>query len=432
MKINKPRGTRDFLPEDTARRKYIENRMREVVKNWGYGEVITPTFEHLDLFTLKSGEGIIGELYNFTDKGDREMTLRPELTAPVMRMYVNEMQATQKPLKLFYFENCFRYERPQKGRFREFWQFGVEVIGSSRPDADAEIIALAINMLDAAGIKGDLHVGQLGIIRHILSVLDIEQQSKIMRLVDKNDDTGLDDFLEKINAPADLRRNLLEIICLTGNDAVEKARDVIGNIPELDIFEELLIMLDAYEIDYNVDFGIARGLDYYTGMVFEIYAEGLGAQNQVCGGGSYNLIKLFGGGDVPSTGFGLGFDRIMEICNIKADELIKVVIISTDSTRLDAIKVANKLRRVAPVHLDLMKRNFKAQLSYANNIGADYTVIVGERELEAGKVTLKDMASGEQSLLSIETVIQMIWQVNEQHSDRNSKTIQDYPDMTNV
>lgn len=408
MKINRPRGTRDFLPEVTARRRHVENKMRDVVKNWGYSEIITPTFESLDLFTLKSGEGIIGELYNFTDKGDREMTLRPELTAPVMRMYVNEMQATQKPLKLFYFENCFRYERPQKGRFREFWQFGVEVIGSSRSDADAEVISLATSMLDSAGIKGDLHVGHLGIIRHILSVLETEQQSQIMRLVDKKDDTGLDDYLEQINAPADLRRNLLEIICLTGNDAVEKARDVIGNIPELDTFKELLTLLDAYGIDYNVDFGIARGLDYYTGMVFEIYAEGLGAQNQVCGGGSYNLIKLFGGGDVPSTGFGIGFDRIMEICDVKADEPKKVVVVSTDSTRLDAIKIANELRRVAPVHLDIMKRNFKAQMSHANYIGADYTVIVGERELEVEKVTLKDMASGEQSLISVDEVIQKL------------------------
>ncbi len=408
MKINRPRGTRDFLPEVTARRRHVENKMREVVKNWGYGEIITPTFEHLDLFTLRSGEGIIGELYNFTDKGDREMTLRPELTAPVMRMYVNEMQATQKPLKLFYFENCFRYERPQKGRFREFWQFGVEIIGSSRSDADAEVIALATNMLGSAGIKGDLHVGHLGIIRHILGVLETEQQSQIMRLVDKKDDTGLDDYLEQINAPADLRLDLLELICLTGNDAVEKARDVIGDIPELDTFKELLTLLDAYGINYNVDFGIARGLDYYTGMVFEIYAEGLGAQNQVCGGGSYNLIKLFGGGDIPSTGFGIGFDRIMEICDVKADEPKKVVVISTDSVRLDAIKIANEIRRVTPVHLDIMKRNFKAQMSYANHIGADCTVIVGERELEAGKVTFKDMVSGEQSLLSVEEVIQKL------------------------
>ncbi|MHC1575771.1 MAG: histidine--tRNA ligase, partial [Methanosarcinaceae archaeon] len=163
MKISKPRGTRDFLPEETTRRRHVENIMRQVVNNWGYHEIITPTFEKLDLFTLKSGEGVVGELYNFMDKGNREMTLRPELTAPVMRMYVNGLQANPRPLKLFYFENCFRYERPQKGRYREFWQFGVEVIGSKLTDADAEIIALASEMIRAVGIQGDLHVGHLGI-----------------------------------------------------------------------------------------------------------------------------------------------------------------------------------------------------------------------------------------------------------------------------
>jgi len=410
MKISKPRGTRDFLPAETARRRNIENIMRRVVQNWGYGEVITPTFEHLDLFTLKSGDGIVGELYNFTDKGDREMALRPELTAPVMRMYVNEMQATPKPLKLFYFENCFRYERPQKGRFREFWQFGVEVIGSNKPDADAEVIALATTMLDAVGIKGDLHVGHLGIIRHILSTLDTGQQTTIMRLVDKKDDTGLDDYLEEINAPADLRLNLLELICLTGQDAVEKARTITGGIPELDIFKELLTLLDAYGIEYMIDFGIARGLDYYTGMVFEVYAEGLGAQNQVCGGGSYQLIDLFGGGDVPSTGFGLGFDRIMEICEIEPEKPGTIAVITTDAARLEAIRVANKLRDAVPVYIDLMKRNFKTQLSYANTVGADYALIIGEREIEAGKVTLKEMETGEQALLTVEEVIQKLTQ----------------------
>ncbi|MBN2489141.1 MAG: histidine--tRNA ligase [Methanosarcinaceae archaeon] len=410
MKITKPRGTRDFLPAETTRRRYVENIMREVVMNWGYSEVITPTFEYLDLFTLKSGEGIVGELYNFTDKGNREMTLRPELTAPVMRMFVNEMQVAPKPLKLFYFENCFRYERPQKGRFREFWQFGVELMGSSKPDSDAEVIALASSMLSAAGIKGSLHVGHLGIIRHILSAMDTEQQGKIMRFVDKKDDTGLDDYLEEINAPADLRRDLLELICLTGEDAVKKARTITGEILELDTFEELLVLLDAYGVKYEIDFGIARGLDYYTGMVFEIYAEGLGAQNQICGGGSYQLIKLFGGGDVPSTGFGLGFDRIMEICKIEPHEQKKIAVIAMDTTRLEAIKVANKLRDFVPVHIDLMGRNFKSQLSHANTIGIDYVVIIGEQEIETGKVTLKDMETGNQVLMTVEEVIQTVTQ----------------------
>ncbi|TQD26282.1 histidine--tRNA ligase [Methanolobus vulcani] len=405
MKITKPRGTRDFLPEDTRKRRYVEGILRQVVKNWGFSEIITPTFENLELFTLKSGEGIIGELYNFTDKGDREMTLRPELTAPVMRMYVNEMQAYQQPLKLFYFENCFRYERPQKGRFREFWQFGVELIGSRRMDADAEVIALATEMLKSVGIKGDLNVNNLGVIRHLLSVLENEQQSQIMRLVDKKDYEGLDNFLEDINAPADLRQKLIELISLTGNDAIAKARDILGDLPEIDDFQELLTMLDAYGVEYTINFGIARGLDYYTGTVFEIYAEGLGAQNQVCGGGSYQLIQLFGGGDVPSTGFGLGFDRIMEVCELEAPDDAPVVIIAKDSTRLDAIKAANEFRKHVPVYNDLMKRNFKAQLSYANNIGAKHVIIIGEKEVEAGKVMLKDMTSGEQELLSLDEVI---------------------------
>ena len=405
MKITKPRGTRDFLPEDTRKRRYVEGILRQVVKNWGFNEIITPTFENLELFTLKSGEGVIGELYNFTDKGDREMTLRPELTAPVMRMFVNEMQAYQQPLKLFYFENCFRYERPQKGRFREFWQFGVELIGSRRMDADAEVIALATEMLKSVGIKGDLNVNNLGVIRHLLSVLETENQSKIMRLVDKKDYEGLDNFLEEINAPADLRQKLIELISLTGNDAITKAREILGDLPEIDDFQELLTMLDAYGVEYTINFGIARGLDYYTGTVFEIYAEGLGAQNQVCGGGSYQLIQLFGGGDVPSTGFGLGFDRIMEVCELETPDDVPVVIIAKDSTRLDAIKAANELRKHMPVYNDLMKRNFKAQLSHANNIGAKHTIIIGEKEVEAGKVMLKDMISGEQELLTINEVI---------------------------
>ncbi|KXS44964.1 MAG: histidyl-tRNA synthetase [Methanolobus sp. T82-4] len=408
MKISRPRGTRDFLPEDTRRRRNVENILRNVVRNWGFSEIITPTFEKLDLFTLKSGEGIVGELYNFTDKGDREMTLRPELTAPVMRMYVNEMQANQRPLKLFYFENCFRYERPQKGRFREFWQFGVELIGSNKPDADAEVIALASEMLSAVGIKGSLHVNHLGVIRNLLSILEPEHQSKIMRLVDKKDDTGLVDYLEDIDAPGHLRLELMELISLTGDEAIERARQIVGDIPELDEYQELLDLLDAYGVEYVIDFGIARGLDYYTGMVFEIYAEGLGAQNQVCGGGSYQLIKLFGGGDVPSTGFGLGFDRIMEVCEIEPDDEKPVVIIAKDSTRLEAVKVATRLREHMPVYVDLMKRNFKAQFSYANNIGAHHVVIIGENEVEAGKVTLKDMDSGEQELLELEEVIQRL------------------------
>ena len=406
MTVNRPRGTRDFLPADNARRRYVEGIMRDVARNWGYGEVVTPTFEHLDLFTLKSGEGIVEELYNFTDKGGRELTLRPELTAPVMRLYVNELQPFSKPLKLFYFENCFRYERPQKGRFREFWQFGVELIGSGKPDSDAEVIALADALLKAVGVKGDMKLGNLTVIRTLLKGLEPEIISKFMRLIDKKEFAGLEALLEEIGAEEQLKCDLSRLIKLEGKDILPDVKEIVGDIPELASFEKTLKLLDAYGVDYSLDFGIARGLDYYTGMVFEVYAEGLGAQKQVCGGGSYQLIQLFGGGDVPSTGFGIGFDRIMEVCPLALQAPKNVMIISMPETHLEAIKVAKELRKYLPVNIDIMERNFKTQLSFANAINADYVVIVGEKEVEAGKLTLRDMVSGEQELLALEEIIE--------------------------
>lgn len=408
MTVNRPRGTRDFLPADTARRRYVESIMRDVARKWGYSEIITPTFEHLDLFTLKSGEGIIGELYNFTDKGGRDMTLRPELTAPVMRLYINELQSFPKPLKLFYFENCFRYERPQKGRFREFWQFGVELIGSGKSDSDAEVIALADSLLKAVGVKGDMKIGNLAVIRTLLRGLEPEIVSKIMRLVDKNEYASLEALLEDIGAEEQLKSDIFRLIKLEGRYILPEVIEIVGNIPELVSFEKTLKILDAYGVDYSLDFGIARGLDYYTGMVFEVYAEGLGAQKQVCGGGSYQLIQLFGGGDVPSTGFGIGFDRIMEICPLEYPAPKNLVIISKPDTHLEAVKIAAELRKYVSVHTDLMERNFKAQLTFANTISADYVIIVGEKELEAGKLTLRDMVSGEQELLTLDEIIDKV------------------------
>ncbi|MFA4935624.1 MAG: histidine--tRNA ligase [Candidatus Methanoperedens sp.] len=405
MEIQKPRGTRDFLPEEMAKRRYVENKLREAAQRWGYGEIKTPTFEHIELFTIKSGEGILGEIYNFKDKGDREIALRPELTAPVVRMYVESLQRSAKPLKFYYFDNCFRYERPQKGRFREFFQFGVEIIGSARPESDAEVIALAVEMLNSVGVKGDLHVGHLGIVRALLKDILPEHQSKIMRFVDKKDDKGLEEFLDEIQAPDEMRGKLFRLIGLRGINAVHEARELAGDIEAIAQFETLLNLLDVYGLEYQVDLGIARGLDYYTGMVFEIYCEGLGAQNQVCGGGSYRLAQLFGGEDTPSTGYAIGFDRIMEICEVKPAETKRIVVVSFDDTRKEAIAIANKLRAHVSTYIDVMGRKFKDQISYANTIGASHVVIVGKNELDAGKVALKDMKTGEQELLAVEEVV---------------------------
>ncbi|VVB88437.1 Histidine--tRNA ligase [uncultured archaeon] len=408
MEIQRPRGTRDFLPGEMAKRRYIESRLREAAKRWGYGEIKTPTFEHIELFTLKSGEGILGEIYNFKDKGDREIALRPELTAPVVRMYVEELQRSPKPLKFYYFDNCFRYERPQKGRFREFFQFGVEIIGSSRPESDAEVIALAVEMLKSAGVRGDLHVGHLGIVRTLLKDIQPEHQNKIMRLVDKKDDKGLEQFLDEINAPFEMRGRLFRLIGLHGVNALQEARELTGDIEAMSQFEALLDLLDVYGLEYQVDLGIARGLDYYTGMVFEIYCEGLGAQNQVCGGGSYRLAQLFGGEDTPSTGYAIGFDRVMEICQAVPEMEKRIVVVSFEDTRKEAIVIAKKLREHVLTYIDVMGRKFKDQISYANTIGASHVVIVGKNELDAGKVALKDMKTGEQELLAVEEVAERL------------------------
>ena len=408
MEVQRPRGTRDFLPEEMAKRKNVENRMRDVAQRWGYGEIKTPTFENIELFTLKSGEGILGEIYNFKDKGDREIALRPELTAPVIRMYVEELQRSAKPIKFYYFDNCFRYERPQKGRFREFFQFGVEIIGSPRPESEAEVIAMAVEMLKSAGVQGDLHVGNLGIVRTLLKDLEVEHQSKIMRYVDKKDDKGLEDFLDKIQAPDEIRGKLFHLIGLRGENAVHEARELVGGIDAIKQFETLLELLDVYGLEYQVDLGIARGLDYYTGMVFEIYCEGLGAQNQVCGGGSYRLVQLFGGEDTPSTGYAIGFDRIMEICELKPEAPRRIVVVSFEDTRKEAITITQKLREKVPAYIDVMGRKFKDQISYANTIGASHVVIVGKNELDAGKVALKDMKTGEQVLVTVEEVFRIL------------------------
>ena len=408
MEFQRPRGTRDFLPDEMAKRRYIENRLRDVAIRWGYGEIKTPTFEHIELFTIKSGEGILGEIYNFRDKGDREIALRPELTAPVIRMYVEGLQKSPKPLKFYYFDNCFRYERPQKGRFREFFQFGVEIIGSARPEAEAEVIALAVEMLNSTGVKGDLHVGHLGIVRSLLKDIQPEHQSKIMRLVDKKDDKGLDEFLDEINAPDEMRGKLFRLIGLRGINAMHEARELVGDIEAISQFETLLELLDVYGLEYQVDMGIARGLDYYTGMVFEIYCEGLGAQNQVCGGGSYRLAQLFGGEDTPSTGYAIGFDRVMEICEAKPAEVKRIVVVSFDDTREQAIVIAQKLRQHVATYVDVAGRKFKDQISYANTIGASHVVIAGKNELDAGKVALKDMKIGVQELLTVEEVVRKL------------------------
>ncbi len=424
MELQKPRGTRDFLFKEMKERKAVENTMRKVFETYGYQEIKTPIFEDLSLFTLKSGEGIIEEIYHFQDKGGRDLALRPELTAPVARIYLNQLQKAPKPMKMYYYGSCFRYERPQAGRFRQFWQFGCELIGGKSPDSEAEIIAMAANCLEELKLEDyQIHLGNLGILRGILTQdgLSGQEQDQIMAIVDKGDVEELKKLLLEFKINEKSKEILLKLIGMQGHqEIIEEVMEIINDYPEalkaLDELNDLLKSLTAFGFtDYIVDLGIARGLDYYTGTVFEIYVEGLGAQKQISGGGTYNLIEIFGGEKVESTGFAFGFDRVMEALKIQKTSIpqegrveVFVAPISPEM-KLNAFEITQKLRKAGiSTDVDLAGRKLKKILSFADNLGAQFVLLVGAREMEANKVTVKDMGSGEQEQIPIETVAEVL------------------------
>ncbi|ABS56251.1 histidyl-tRNA synthetase [Methanoregula boonei 6A8] len=394
--IQKPRGTRDFLPDEMEARRSIEAKMREAVRRFGYREVCTPEFEELELFTLRSGEGIMQEMYVFEDKGGRKLALRPEITAAVIRMYINEAKVAPKPLRWCYFADCFRYERPQKGRYRQFWQFGAELIGADTALADAEVIMLAAEALNATGVTWELKVGHLAFMKNLLADLDPAAQRRVMAHLDKKDFEGLAETL------AGMRKSGLNdsLTALVECRTLAEAFEIAGTIPEKERVEQTMGILDASGVRYSLNFGIARGLDYYTGMVFEGFAENLGAENQILGGGAYRLAHLFGGDDVASCGFAIGFDRVMvSLGEVFAAKDTIAGIVCTDEGRSFALSVAREFRAAGiRAEMDLMGRGLGAQLAHASKT-ADFAVVIGKREADAGQVTLKNLHSGEQKTL---------------------------------
>ncbi|KQC04415.1 MAG: ATP phosphoribosyltransferase regulatory subunit [Methanoculleus sp. SDB] len=400
--LQKPRGTRDFLPGEMRHRRAVERCMRETAEKWGYGEVCTPIFEEAELFTLRSGEGIIHEMYAFEDKGGRMLALRPEITASVLRMYVNEGRVLPKPVRWSYVADCFRYERPQKGRYRQFWQFGIELIGADTAAADAEVVLVGADVLAATGVSFDMHIGHLAPMKFLLSGLDPQVQRRMMAYLDKRDFDGLRTFSEETGTTD--RYDALKALpeCRT----IEEMRDLCGDLPELSRIGETLAILDAEGLEYTLDFGIARGLDYYTGMVFEAFAENLGAENQILGGGAYRLAYLFGGDDVASCGFAIGFDRVLvSLGGIDGPRPPVLGILYTPGARHAAFAAARRFRREG-VHaeLNLIDRGIGAQMKHAAK-NADFVVLLGERECIAGTVTLKNLHSGEQRECGVEDAI---------------------------
>ena len=421
MEILRPRGTRDFLFAEMEQRRYAEIILRRVFETYGFSEIKTPLFEELKLFTMKSGEEIREQIYHFQDKSGRELALRPELTAPVARLYMDKFQKSPRPIKMYYFGSCFRYERPQAGRWRQFWQFGCELIGGKSPEAEAEIISLANHSLKELGLDDfQIHVGNLGILRGVLEEAGIsgDVQDEIMGIIDKGDMNELQEYLDRVNLPGMYRNILITLIGLKGGkELLLQVKKLIKDIEHasnaLRDLEDLLITLDYFGMDnYVVNLGIARGLDYYSGMVFEIYVHGLGAQKQICGGGTYNLIEVFGGEQVESTGFAFGFDRVMGALESQRIDLnfkhpLKVYVAPiSEKTRPKAFEIVQNLRKEGIASdVDLARKKLKKILSYANNLGVRFVVLIGERDLKEGHVTLKDMETGNQELINMDSLV---------------------------
>ena len=408
-----PRGTRDFTPEEMQKRRYVENSMRNTFQRYGYKEVQTPMFETLELFTVKSGDAIIEEIYAFTDKGGRELALRPELTAPVIRFYVDKLQMEAKPLKLFYFGNCFRYDRPQKGRYREFRQAGCEIIGTNTPEAYAELIALAYTILKNVGLKNiKLNIGNLDLLSSMFKKLKIsrDKQKQLTPLIDKSQYEDVLTLLQDFGIKSKDADRFLDILQTSDIGKISKYLDgdETAKTELVNLRKILELLTKSFDInDFQIKMSIVRGIDYYKGIVFEIDAPALGAEKQLCGGGAYELIGLFGGKETSTAGFAIGFDRTIlaletEKYKFPASKIDVYVIPLNDDMLSKALEVTQNLRRKGvSTDLDLLRRGISKSLKYASTINAEKVIIVGAKELQKDSVTVRNMNTGEQKIVKI-------------------------------
>ena len=401
-KITAPKGTHDVLPEQVHIWQYLESQMHKTCKEYGYNQIRFPVFEHTELFNRGVGDTtdvVQKEMYTFLDKGDRSITLRPEGTASTVRSYIeNNLFSYPAPQKLFYIISCYRYERPQAGRFREFNQFGVENFGSPSAVTDAEVISLAMLLLKRLGVEGlTLYINSIGCPdcrkkynEALKTFLHSHEQSLCELCKDRMD------------------RNPLRVLDCKNPDCQE----ILKNAPTVDSvlcddcvkhFEDLKRYLEEIGISYQVDTSLVRGLDYYTKTVFEIKSGDLGAQSTVCGGGRYDgLVQQLGGQSTPGIGFSLGIERLISILEKQGKlpentETCEVYIGSMGKKATEfAFKAVYALRENGiKAEFDHLEKSVKAQMKYADKIGAKYSVIIGDDELKKGVACLKNMQNGE-------------------------------------
>ncbi len=404
---NAPKGTEDLLPDKSYRWQYLEKNFKNVCDNFGYKEIRVPTFEHTELFERGVGDTtdvVEKQMYTFNDKGGRSVTLRPEGTASVVRSFLqNSIYANPMPAKMFYDIACFRYENKQKGRLREFHQFGVEAFGSEGPGIDAEVITLAITFLQRVGLS-DLKV-------HINSIGCPECRKKYNEVLREYLRPKLSELCETCKGR--FERNPLRILdCKSEicNSLTEDAPKLLDHICDdcRTHFEKLKSALDNLGVEYIVDSGIVRGLDYYTKTVFEIVSGPF----TVCGGGRYDgLVQELGGDYTPALGFGLGIERLL----IRLDELgVEIPVENTidiyvaplgEASYAPVQKLVYELRKNGiNTETDNIGRSLRAQMKYADKLGCRYTLVLGEDEINAGRGKIKNMQTGEQEEVALDEI----------------------------
>lgn len=409
MLTKAPKGTSDILPSSAEKWQYAENKIREVCSHFGVREIRTPVFEHTELFSRGVGDTtdvVEKEMYTFNDKGGRSITLRPEGTAGAVRSFIeNGLFNDSQPTKLFYQISCYRYEKPQAGRMREFHQFGVEYFGTQSPCADVEIIELAQTVLESFGLKNlKLHINSIG-----CPECRKKYNEKLREFLLENYDSLCDTCKSRFE------RNPMRIIdCKSPvcKEIVKGAPRLIDYLCEecSEHFSSVCKMLENVGINYDIDPDIVRGLDYYTKTVFEITADIQSSNTTICGGGRYDgLVSELGGPEMPACGFAIGMERLflaLESQNINIDckPSVDIYIGSMDDESLMfAQRLSHDLRLGGiGAEYDKMGRGVKAQMKYANKIGARYSVIIGGDELSSKKAMLKNMALGESSEIELD------------------------------
>lgn len=419
MGITAPRGVRDILPGETEKWRYIESVAYELAKRYNYREIIIPMFEHTELFSRGIGETtdiVSKEMYTFEDRGGRSLTLRPEATASIVRAYLeHHLEHQPQPQKFYFFGPMFRYERPQAGRYRQFWQIDFEALGSSDPLLDVEVIALAWDLMFSLGIKNlEVQINSIGCPK-----CKEEYKAYLKEYLADKLSYLCEDCQRRYET------NVLRIL----DCKKESCRSVVENAPKIvdylcpdcrSHFDEVKEGLDLLSLPYVLNPYLVRGLDYYTRTTFEIISNRLGAQNALCGGGRYDLLAFeIGGTMVPGVGFAAGLERIAMVLEEEGlfkniDRNLDIFIVSVgEEPKRQAFKLLHTLRREGlSADMDYTNKNLKAQMKLANQKRTKKVIIIGEEELSYGIVKVRDMDSGKQEDVPISEVLQSLrrWQ----------------------